>query len=136
MARGIDNHNPGNIDYNPKNKWQGQIGIETGVKNPRFCRFESPEYGIRALMKLLRNYQRDYGLKTITGIISRWAPDNENNTGAYINGVANEMNVVPHQLISTFDKPTLIALAKSIILHENGKQPYSDDVFTRAFEML
>ncbi|SFO05754.1 hypothetical protein [Xenorhabdus japonica] len=59
MTRGIRNHNPGNIDHNSANKWQGQIGIETGVKNPRFCRFESPEYGIRALMKLLTNYHKN-----------------------------------------------------------------------------
>ncbi|WP_327213550.1 MULTISPECIES: hypothetical protein [Xenorhabdus] len=43
MSRGISNNNPGNIDHNPANKWQGQIGIKTGVKNPRFCLFESPD---------------------------------------------------------------------------------------------
>ncbi|OTA14613.1 structural protein [Xenorhabdus vietnamensis] len=134
MARGIDNHNPGNIDYNPKNKWQGQIGIETGVKKPRFCRFESPEYGIRALMKLLSNYHKN-GYQTVYRMIDRWAPNVENNTSIYIKGVAGALNVNPHHVLD-IDKPTLIALAKSIILHENGQQPYSDDVFTRAFEML
>lgn len=27
IARGIRNNNPGNIDYNPRNQWQGQVGI-------------------------------------------------------------------------------------------------------------
>nr|WP_175486084.1 hypothetical protein [Xenorhabdus japonica] len=45
------------------------------------------------------------------------------------------LNVDPHHVLD-IDKPTLIALTKSIIQHENGKQPYSDDIFTRAFEML
>ncbi|WP_347147235.1 hypothetical protein [Proteus vulgaris] len=49
IARGERNNNPGNIDYNPRNKWKGLVGIETGVPNPRFCVFESPEYGIRAI---------------------------------------------------------------------------------------
>ncbi|MBD1602511.1 structural protein P5, partial [Pseudomonas sp. CA3A] len=26
--RGVRNNNPGNIDFNPRNNWQGQLGIE------------------------------------------------------------------------------------------------------------
>ena len=29
-ARGVRNNNPGNIDYNPRNAWQGQLGLEFG----------------------------------------------------------------------------------------------------------
>ncbi|KLU14702.1 MULTISPECIES: structural protein [Xenorhabdus] len=134
MSRGIRNNNPGNIDHNPANKWQGQMGIETGVKNPRFCLFESPEYGIRALMKLLTNYHKG-GHNSVSKMINRYAPNSENNTSAYIKGVAKALNVDSNQVLD-INKPTLIALAKSIIRHENGKQPYSDDTFTRAFEML
>ncbi|WP_342741292.1 structural protein [Xenorhabdus japonica] len=100
----------------------------------RFCRFESEIYGIRALMKLLTNYHKN-GYQTVYRMIDRWAPNVENNTSAYINGVAKALSVDPHQVLN-IDKPTLIALAKSIIRHENGQQPYSDDIFTRAFEML
>ncbi|MDC9615828.1 structural protein [Xenorhabdus khoisanae] len=134
MSRGIRNNNPGNIDHNPANNWQGQTGIETGVKNPRFCLFESPEYGIRALMKLLTNYHKN-GYQSVAKMINRYAPNNENNTIAYINGVAKALNVDQFEKID-INKPTLIALAKSIIRHENGKQPYSDDIFTRAYELL
>ncbi|MEQ1977397.1 hypothetical protein ABLA76_16585, partial [Xenorhabdus sp. SGI240] len=81
MTRGIRNNNPGNIDYIPANKWQGQIGIETGVKNSRFCLFESPEYGIRALMKLLTNYHKG-GHNSVSKMINRYAPNSENNTSA------------------------------------------------------
>ncbi|WFQ80955.1 structural protein [Xenorhabdus sp. SF857] len=134
MNRGIRNNNPGNIDHNPANKWQGQIGIETGVKNPRFCLFESPEYGIRALMKLLTNYHKN-GYQSVAKMIDRYAPNNENNTSAYIKGVAKALNVDPNQVLD-INKPTLIALAKSIIRHENGKQPYSDDVFEKAYSLI
>ncbi|PHM63550.1 structural protein [Xenorhabdus ishibashii] len=133
MTRGIRNHNQGNIDHNPKNKWQGQLPHNPKIEK-RFCRFESPEYGIRALMKLLTNYHKG-GHNSVSKIINRWAPNVENNTSAYIKGVAKALNAEQHQVLD-INKPTLIALAKSIIRHENGKQPYSDDVFTRAFELL
>ncbi|WP_340608072.1 structural protein [Xenorhabdus bharatensis] len=133
MTRGIRNNNPGNIDHNPANKWQGQLQHDPNLEK-RFCRFESPEYGIRALMKLLCNYHKG-GHNSISKMINRWAPSNENNTTAYINGVAKALNVDQFERIE-INRSTLIALAKSIIRHENGRQPYSDDIFIRAFEML
>ncbi|MDE9545311.1 structural protein [Xenorhabdus bovienii] len=133
MSRGIRNNNPGNIDHNSANKWQGQLPHDEKIEK-RFCRFESPEYGIRALMKLLCNYH-EKGYQTVAKMIDRWAPTNENNTSAYIKGVAKALGVDPHQVISV-DKVTLIALAKSIIRHENGKQPYSEATFEKAFELL
>ncbi|CBJ81933.1 conserved hypothetical protein [Xenorhabdus bovienii SS-2004] len=43
---------------------------------------------------------------------------------------------VDHHQVITVDKVTLIVLAKSIIRHENGKQPYSEATFEKAFELL
>lgn len=134
-ARGIRNNNPGNIDYNKANNWKGQLPFDESIE-PRFCRFESVTYGIRALMVLLRNYQRNHKIKTVSGLISRWAPNNENNTRAYINGVAKELGVLPTDIVSLDDKETVIKLAKAIIRHENGQQPYVDDVFERAFALI
>ncbi|AOM40009.1 structural protein [Xenorhabdus hominickii] len=133
MTRGIRNHNPGNIDHNSANQWQGQLKHDPNIEK-RFCRFESPEYGIRALMKLLCNYHK-HGYQTVAKMIDRWAPTNENNTLAYISGVAKVLNVDPHQVLD-MNKSTLIALAKSIIRHENGQQPYSDEVLEKAFNLL
>ncbi len=65
--RGIRNNNPGNIDYNPRNDWQGQLGYEQGVTKPRFARFDSPENGIRALAKLLINYRGKDGMPGVGG---------------------------------------------------------------------
>ncbi|MBD2812530.1 structural protein [Xenorhabdus sp. Vera] len=133
MTRGIRNNNPGNIDHNPANKWQGQLPHDLSIEK-RFCRFESPEFGIRALIKLLINYHGN-GYKSVARMINRWAPNSENNTSAYIKGVAQSLGVDPHQVIEV-NKTTLIALAKSIIYHENGKQPYSEATFEKAFELL
>ncbi|QTL41000.1 structural protein [Xenorhabdus budapestensis] len=133
MTRGIRNNNPGNIDHNPANKWQGQLPHDEKIEK-RFCRFESPEYGIRALMKLLCNYHKG-GHNSVSKIINRYAPNSENNTTAYINSVAKTLNVDQFEKI-TLDKSTLIALTRSIIQHENGKQPYADEIFEKAFNLL
>lgn len=136
-ARGERNNNPGNIDFNPANKWQGQLPHEPSIES-RFCRFQSAEYGIRALIKLLQNYQRNpkINLKTISGLINRWAPSNENNTATYINGVAKELGVSPTATVNLDDKATAIKLAKAIIRHENGSQPYDDAKFEKAWSLL
>ena len=73
--RGIRNNNPGNIRWG--SDWKG-LKKDGKQQDPSFCIFETPEYGIRALAKLLRNYQRLYGLNTPYRIISRYAPPTEN----------------------------------------------------------
>lgn len=135
QSRGVRNNNPGNIDYNPVNKWKGQLSYDPAIEK-RFCRFESPEYGIRALMSLLGTYQRKYALNSVDGIIGRWAPTIENNTNAYVNAVAKELGVSPMDWIRVSDKKTAIGLAKAIVRHENGSQPYPDETFERAFALL
>ncbi|MDX7989414.1 structural protein, partial [Xenorhabdus sp. 12] len=71
----------------------------------------------------------------VAKMIDRWAPNNENNTSAYVKGVAQSLGVDPHQVLAV-DKPTLIALAKSIIRHENGQQPYPEETFEKAYSLL
>lgn len=135
MTRGIRNNNPGNIDHHPANNWKGQLAHDKAIES-RFCRFSAPEYGIRAIIALLRNYQRKYGLNTVAGLISRWAPSNENNTGAYVSGVSKALGVAPDDAVSLSDKDTAIRLAKAIIRHENGSQPYPDALFEKAYSLL
>lgn len=92
MSRGIRNNNPGNIDYSPKNKWLGELPFDPAIES-RHCRFTKPEYGIRALFKLLRSYSKYPGkpgvgcgnIDTVEEIIERWAPPKDrNNTEGYI----------------------------------------------------
>ncbi|WP_245688438.1 structural protein P5 [Vibrio sonorensis] len=118
QPRGFRNNNPLNIDYNKANDWDGQVGIEKGVSNPRFARFSSMEYGVRAAAKLVRNYMNRHGLRTVYGIISRWAPSVENNTNAYAEHVAHKLGVSPYEPIQELDIPELLY---HMIKHENGK---------------
>ncbi|MBE5252940.1 MAG: structural protein [Enterobacterales bacterium endosymbiont of Blomia tropicalis] len=131
-ARGIRNNNPGNIRWG--DEWKGLVP-ETQRTDKSFCQFKSAEYGIRAMIIILRNYQRKHGLSTISGIINRWAPTNENDTQAYINSVAKATGVDPDQRIDTSDSRFMMKLLQAIIQHENGDQPYSFDVFVKAIDL-
>jgi len=135
-SRGVRNNNPGNIDFNPRNAWQGQLGLEVGVAKPRFARFDEPENGIRALGKLLINYRGKDGIPGIGGkgidtvleTINRWAPSNENDTQAYASAVAQRLRVRPTDPINIKDPATLRGMVLGIIVHENGGNPYPDQV--------
>ncbi len=119
---GVLDKNPGNIVTGPV-PWVGQTGT-----NGRFCVFDTPEHGIRALAKLLLAYQVVHGLTTVRGIINRWAPPVENNTSAYVTDVAQDMQVDPDATIDLHSAATLTAMCTAIIWHENGEQPYADSV--------
>jgi hypothetical protein len=123
-SRGYRNKNPGNIDYNPRNKWVGQVGIEHTGNPPRFAVFESHEFGIRALAVLLMSYQDRYELRTIRGIISRWAPSSENNTRNYIDHVVKATGFGPDERLDLHTYEHMEPLVKAIITHELGGQPY------------
>lgn len=127
VPRGIRNANPGNIDYSPINNWQGQLKVDKTIE-PRFCRFDTPENGIRALGKLLQTYQSKYGLSTVAAIINRWAPSIENNTKAYVLSVEKSIGSVPGATITLKDARTLMLFIKAIIRHENSNYEYPDSV--------
>lgn len=135
-ARGVRNNNPGNIDFNPRNDWVGQLGLELGASKPRFARFDSPENGIRALGKLLIAYRgKDgmpgvggKGIDTVLETINRWAPSNENDTKAYALAVAKLLGVRTTDPINIKDPSTLRVFVESIIIHENGGNPYKAEV--------
>lgn len=128
-SRGFRNKNPGNIDFNPKNKWKGQVGLgDVWLPQPqrRFAEFEDHKWGIRALAALLTTYQDRYGLRTIRQIINRWAPPNENSTSSYVNFVDEQM---PRHSSSDFVDlhkwEDMRELVEAIIRHELGGMPYT-----------
>ena len=121
--RGIRNNNPGNLEASWAFTWQGQNGTDG-----RFATFASPEHGIRALGVNLLAYQRR-GLDTISKIISRWAPPQDNNdTTAYIQNVSQALGVSPTTRLDVTSPDVLRALSKAIIRQENGNVPFTDEV--------
>lgn len=132
IPRGIRNNNPGNIRWS-NDQWKGLIPKDQ-ASDKSFCVFRTPEYGIRAMTRILRRYTQYPGIPnvgkpnidTVREIISRWAPPNENNTEAYIQSVAKSVGVAANSPIDVFDNAIMLKLLKAIIAHENGQQPYTD----------
>jgi hypothetical protein len=96
--RGIRNHNPGNIDRG-RDRWQGMADDQSG--DPRFVVFTEAEWGIRAIVRVLRSYRDRHGLETVRAIVSRWAPPVENPTARYIAFVCDRLGVDPDAPSST-----------------------------------
>ena len=122
LPRGIRNHNPGNLRRSA-DPWQGLAAEQT---DSEFFQFASAKWGIRALARTLIAYQDRVGLKTIKQMIGRWAPPNENDTGAYVRAVAASVGVGADDEIDVHDYAILRPLTLAIIRHENGQQPYTD----------
>lgn len=130
QPRGIRNNNPLNIrenhlvDYD----WQGEHELDI---DPEFEEFVTPEKGIRAAARILKNYRDNRGLNTVSGIITRWAPPTENDTTSYIESVAVKVGIGRSEALTDYDYPELI---KAMIYHENGQQPYSDSIIESGFK--
>jgi hypothetical protein len=120
IARGIRNNNPGNIRLVSGVTWVGQSAEQT---DGSFVQFDDPTYGIRAIVRIMRSYER-VGIDTIALAIDRWAPPNENDSDAYIDAVCQGCGVGARDVVSL--EAIMPALVKAIILHENGQQPYTD----------
>lgn len=129
--RGIRNNNPGNIRRTDI-EWEGMAPEQP---DPEFVTFQDPVYGVRALGRVLNTYYEKHGLSTVADIINRWAPPNENNTDAYVKSVAAQMGLPANAPLDMKDPQVVARLAKAIIHHENGVQPYDDDTIMRGLRL-
>lgn len=124
LPRGFRNNNPLNIRKG--SKWKGLSPVQS---DKSFCVFTSMRYGIRAAIYLLLKYNKKYDLHTLYDIISRWAPQNENDTLSYCKLVAIQLDI-PIKLIPTLeldlchDYELLYDLVCAMIYVENGKHLY------------
>jgi len=127
---GIKDNNPGNIKKT-NDKWDGLV-----PSKGKYFAFESPEYGVRAMTRLLRTYDIKHGLNTIKGIISRYAPRSENDTDTYIKNVSSFTGYDPNQELNLEDRAVMKNLIKAIIRQENkGKDLFSDKFYNDVFQM-
>ena len=119
QPRGLRNNNPLNIRRS-KDQWKGMAEVQT---DRAFVQFKSMEYGWRAAFYLLtRTYYHKYRLYTIRGIVSRWAPANENNTAAYIANVSRLTGIDPDESLGIpSDKPSRwMMVGMAMAIQENG----------------
>lgn len=118
MSRGERNNNPLNI-IKTKDKWTGEVDGQ----DEKFKTFATKEDGEKAAKNLLLSYQKNFGLKTISGIIGKWAPSNENDTSSYINTVSRLSGIPPEQEIDLNDAETMNRVYSAMYRVENGYSP-------------
>lgn len=129
QVRGIRNNNPGNI-VRGTDVWEGEAADQSA--DPHFVVFTSPEWGIRAMARILRGYFNQ-GLVTVSQVIGRWAPSSENDTSSYTQAVADAMGVDPEATLNL--ESDLPALIDAIIHQENGIQPYPPDLIAQGIAL-
>ena len=127
--RGIRNNNPGNIRHNAANPWKGM----TGQDDDGFVIFESAQFGIRAMGKIIDSY-RNRGIVTLKQIVDTWAPDTENNTESYLSHVMQMTGWQAAQM-PVRSEGDYLALVKAMIKHENGRVPYEDEYIADALAL-
>lgn len=131
LPRGLRNNNPGNIRLS-STVWKGELRPS---QDKEFCQFQTMAYGYRALIRLLQNYRKLHGCKTVADFINRWAPPSENNTSGYISRVCREIQIPNTYVPDIEDKSTMCAFAAAISLVENGIPAVMADV-EKGWELL
>jgi hypothetical protein len=82
-------------------------------------------WGYRAMFMVLDTYRRRYGLRTVSGLIGRWAPPSENDTGAYAALVADRARAGQ---VDFADAAMMQRIAAAMSLVENGREAVAEDV--------
>lgn len=130
QPRGIRNNNPGNIKRS-NTAWEGLADVQD---DETFFTFKTPEYGIRAMARILRTYRSKHLLLSVDQIINRWAPLTENPTLEYVALVSERLGVRPWEQLSFHDEQ-VAELIEAIIRMENGVEPYDRATILRGIEM-
>lgn len=128
LPRGIRNKNAGNIERSNKFQWQGEIrpAKDSPLYDARFCVFSEPAYGLRAMMKLLINYNQKHNIKTLKDALNRYAPHHENDTSAYVKSVAKWADIKATDEWDFTDPIFLVPVVKAMVRVENGAPKDSD----------
>lgn len=85
----------------------------------RLAQYPDMQTGLQQMDANLASYGKQ-GVNTLSGVISKWAPPNENNTQAYIQDVSQRLGIKPDQPIDLSNPAQRQALSTAIMLHENG----------------
>jgi hypothetical protein len=138
-------NNPTNMQRtDPLIPWLGLAVPQTDV---RFLKFIDPAYGYRAAMKALRTHAERTILQgnifCITTAITVWAPPNKpgapqdnNNTRAYIENVALWSQIRPAAPLDVTDMEMMMALLTAITRQEQGRVIYPADLIQHGLSML
>ena len=132
LPRGYRNNNPLNVRKHSYNAWKGKV---VPGSDSAFEQFVTMAYGYRCGLYLIRKYING-GNDTIRKIITKWAPENENNTSAYISHVAQRTGIGADTRLAASDRDSLCSIAYAMAWVENGKAPASKDDIYQGWALL
>lgn len=119
---GCRNNNPGNL----RGQYFGAVGSNKG-----FAVYQTPEEGVAAMSQQLDRYfdGKTTGTRLVTTeqIINTYAPSGENDTGRYINTVANNLGISPTQPVPLKDPNFKARFMAEMIKVESGKKSGYDE---------
>ena len=130
QPRGLRNNTPLNIERTG-DRWRG---MSPEQRDPRFVQFVAPEWGIRAAVVILRNYQKRYHLHTLTEILHRYAPAVENHTKRYIERVSSRAGISPDTPLDLTDRELVSRLIEAMWCVECGV-PGDPEVIRRGLDL-
>jgi len=124
-TRGIRNNNPSNIKRGAN--W---VGLDTMHTDSTYCQFVSMEYGVRALIKVMLNYDAK-GINTPKTIIERFA----SGRASYISYISIQTNTGIAEPFDYSNTDKFYLLCKAICNFESGY--YLDrQTFNNAYSMI
>lgn len=127
---GIQNSNPGNVIAHDWRKWHGSVGEDAYGH----VIFKSDLHGFRAIKKVLHAYDRrklDTSYKIVSRYINKKATEKQRLD--YCKTIGQFTGRGPHEAVDLKDKKALLQIAKGIVRHENGMDPYSENLYKRVF---
>ena len=116
MSRGIRNCNPGNIRQSGI-FYRGEVQPS---QDAHFKQFATMAWGYRAMFVLLDTYRKRYGLNTLRGMISRYAPPTENNTESYIAAITEWTGLSADEPLDTRSRRVMVPIVMAMSRIENG----------------
>lgn len=134
---GVRLNNPGNLRVGTN--WKGLVARSSDETDHEreFCKFESLEYGLRALYRVLDTYISKHGLTSVKSIVHRYAPPSDGNeTDRYADFVSNYLSkrhwIIPDSesnflesndmTYDSLDRNFLLDLGKAIVTMEIGRE--------------
>lgn len=124
MSRGLANRNPGNIRRSAV-RYRGEV---VPSRDEEFKEFVSMAYGYRAMFVLLDTYVVRYSLRTIDGILARYAPPSENDTQSYVRAVCAMTGMAPDEPVDSRSHSQMTAVVAAMSRVENGTAAVAGEV--------
>lgn len=136
-SRNYRNNNLGNLVF--ANQEGASLELANAKGERRFAKFNTPEEGVRALANQVSSYYNGTSkaagnekLQTVSSIIAKWAPPNENNTNQYIKNVSEYLGVSPNEKIDVSNPEVMTALVRAIATKEGGNPAVNDGFIKNA----